>query len=437
MEFLTSVPGESKENHDARMAWWRDAKFGMFIHWGVYSVPAGVYHDKKVDGGTEWIMRMAHIPVAEYKAYAKEFPADKFDPAAFVAAAKAAGMKYIVITAKHHDGFAMYDSKVNDWTIVQASPFKKDPLKALVEECRKQGMKLGFYYSQAQDWNNGGSISSGSWDKAQVGDMDKYIDKTVVPQVTELLTNYGSDTPCVLWWDTPINMNPSRAARVDAVVQKLRPGLIQNNRLGGGAKGDTETPEQHIPPQGYPGHDWETCMTINGTWGYSSRDQNWKSTETLIRNLTDIASKGGNYLLNVGPDSHGVIPEESVKRLAEVGDWMKVNGEAIYDTTATPFGPEAGAFSLTERDKKGQPVFNTEWKWRATQKSRHIYLIIYAWPTDGKFTVPSYPKKIAGARLLADPQASLTVDQNDQGITIRGLPAKAPSSFATVIELNY
>ena len=178
-------------------------------------------------------------------------------------------------------------------------------------------------------------------------------------------------------------------------------------------------------------------MTINGTWGFSKNDHNWKSTETIIRNLTDIASKGGNYLLNVGPDSHGVIPEESVKRLAEVGDWMKVNGEAIYGTTATPFGPEACAFSPTEKDKKGQPIFKTEWKWRATQKPGHIYLIIYAWPSDGKFTVPAYLKKIIEARLLADPSAKLTLDQNDQGITISGLPAKAPSSFASVIDLSY
>jgi alpha-L-fucosidase len=434
---VSSVPGETKEQRDARMGWWRDAKFGMFIHWGVYSVPAGYYKDQPVKGIGEWIMNRGKIPMAEYQAFAKDFTADKFDAASFVAAAKSAGMNYIVITAKHHDGFAMFDSKANDWTIVRATPYKQDPLKALSDECRKQGMKLGFYYSQAQDWNNGGSAAGGKWDKAQEHDMDDYIAKTAVPQVTELLSNYGPDTPAVLWWDTPTNMNVDRAAKIDAVVQKLRPGLIQNNRLGGGTKGDTETPEQHIPPQGYPGRDWETCMTMNGTWGFKKDDHNWKSTETLIRNLCDIASKGGNYLLNVGPDSHGEIPPESVKSLAEVGAWMKVNGVAIYGSTATPFGAEAGSFSPTEKDKKGEPVFKPDWSWRATQKPGHLYLILFKWPTDGTFSVPAFAHSITGASLLADPSAKLTVSQNDKGITVSGLPAKAPDAIASVIDLTF
>lgn len=267
--------------------------------------------------------------------------------------------------------------------------------------------------------------------------MDDYIDKTAIPQITEILTNYGPDTPAVLWWDTPINMNADRAARIDAVVQKLRPGLIQNNRLGGNTKGDTETPEQHIPPQGYPGRDWETCMTLNGTWGFKKDDNNWKSTQTIIQNLSDIASKGGNYLLNVGPDSHGVIPEESLKRLAEVGQWMKVNGEAIYGTTGTPFGAEAGAFSATEKDKKGQAVFKTDWKWRATQKQGHLFVIIYTWPTDGSFKVPAFAHSITGARLLADPTVKLTVTQDVSGITVSGLPKIAPDPVASVIDLSY
>ena len=434
---VSSVPGETKEQRDARMGWWRDAKFGMFIHWGVYSVPAGYYKDQPVKGIGEWIMNKGKIPMAEYQAFAKGFNPTEFDPAKFVAAAKSAGMNYIVITAKHHDGFAMFGSRANDWTIVRATPYKQDPLKALADECRKQGMKLGFYYSQAQDWNNGGSAAGGKWDKAQEHDMDDYIAKTAVPQVTELLSNYGADTPAVLWWDTPIDMNTNRAAKIDAVVQKLRPGLIQNNRLGGGTKGDTETPEQHIPPQGYPGRDWETCMTMNGTWGFKKDDQNWKSTETLLRNLCDIASKGGNYLLNVGPDSHGEIPAESVKRLAEVGSWMKLNGVAIYGTTSTPFGAEAGSFSPTEKDKKGEPVFKPDWSWRATQKPGHLYLILFKWPTDGKFNVPAFAHSITGATLPADPSAKLSVSQDDKGVTVSGLPAKAPDTIATVIDLKY
>lgn len=439
---VSSVPDETKAQRDARMGWWRDAKFGMFVHWGVYSVPAGYYDGKPIGGIGEWIMNKGKIPMAEYQKFAKQFTADKFDAAQFVATAKNAGMKYIVITSKHHDGFAMFDTKVNGWNIVQATPFKRDPLKELAEECRKQGIKLGFYYSQAQDWNNGGSANGGKWDKAQEHSMDDYIDKTAIPQIKEILTNYGPDTPAVVWWDTPTDMTKERAARIDAVIQRLRPGLIQNNRLGGGSKGDTETPEQHIPAQGYPGRDWESCMTLNDTWGFKKDDQHWKSTETLIRNLCDIASKGGNYLLNVGPDSHGDIPAESVKRLAEVGAWMKVNGEAIYGTTATPFGEELGKpTEAVDGYGKKRPASSGK-VWRATQKPGHVYLIIFQWPKDGKFIVPAFAHTITEANLLADPPAygfipKLTVSQNDNGVTVSGLPEKAPDAIASVIDLKY
>jgi alpha-L-fucosidase len=317
---------ETKEQRDARMGWWREAKFGMFIHWGVYAVPAGFYQGKPVAGIGEWIMNRGKIPMAEYQTYAKEFNPTNFNADAWVKAAKDAGMNYIVITSKHHDGFAMFDTKASPWNIMQASPYGKDPLKELAVACRKYGIKLGFYYSQAQDWNNGGSAAGGKWDPAQEHDMDDYIDKVAVPQVKEILSHYG-EFPAVLWWDTPVNMNTNRARKLYAAVQALKPHIILNNRLGGGYKGDTETPEQFIPASGFPGRDWETCMTMNGTWGFKSDDHNWKSTETIIRNLCDIASKGGNYLLNVGPTSTGLIPQPSLERLAQVGAWMKVNGK--------------------------------------------------------------------------------------------------------------
>jgi alpha-L-fucosidase len=326
---------ETKEQRDARLKWFREARFGMFIHWGVYSVPAGTYHDRRIDGIGEWIMYNAKIPCAEYQSFARQFNPVKYNAEEWVKTAKEAGMKYIVITSKHHDGFAMFDSRASDWNIVKASPFGRDPLRELSEACRKYGMKLGFYYSQAQDWNNvGGGVCGTHWDPAHAGSMDEYIRKVAVPQVTEILTHYGPIA--VLWWDTPCEMNQVRADQLIGLL-KLQPGIIHNNRLGGGYKGDTETPEQFIPATGYPGRDWETCMTLNDTWGYKSYDNNWKSTETIVRNLVDIASKGGNYLLNVGPTSEGLIPAPSVELLKAVGAWMKVNSQAIYATTASPF----------------------------------------------------------------------------------------------------
>jgi len=427
---------ETKEQRDARMAWWRDAKFGMFIHWGVYSVPAGYYHGQPVAGIGEWIMNRGKIPMAEYQQFAREFNPTNFNADQWVKIAKNAGMKYIVITSKHHDGFAMFCSRASQWNICDTTPFGRDPLKELAAACRKQGIRLGFYYSQAQDWNNGGAAAGGKWDPAQEHSMDDYIDRTAVPQVREILTNYGPDIPAVLWWDTPRDMNYERAEKLYRVTQELRPDLIENNRLGGGFKGDTETPEQHIPAQGYPGRDWETCMTMNNTWGFKRDDNNWKSTETLIRNLCDIASKGGNYLLNVGPTSEGLIPPPSVERLAEVGGWMRTNGEAIYGTGPTPFGAEAGKLSETDKDKNGKPKFITAWDWRCTTKPRKIYLHIFKWPEHGKFGLPAVKTKITRAYLLADPkQRKLKYKQTDQGVTLM-LPEKAPDAIASVVCLE-
>jgi alpha-L-fucosidase len=393
-------------------------------------VPAGYYQGKPVAGIGEWIMNRGKIPMAEYQQFAKEFNPVKFNADEWVKTAKDAGMKYIVITSKHHDGFAMFCSQASKWNICDGSPYGRDPLKDLAVACRKQGVKLGFYYSQAQDWNNGGAASGGKWDKAQEHDMDDYIDKVAVPQVKEICSNYG-EFPAVLWWDTPHDMNSERAQKLYDAVHALRPNIILNNRLGGGFKGDTETPEQHIPAQGYPGRDWETCMTINGTWGYKRDDTHWKSTETLIRNLCDIASKGGNYLLNVGPTSEGLIPQPEVERLQAVGQWTKVNGEAVYGAGATPFGAEAGKFSETEKDKKGNPQFIASWEWRATTKPGKIYAHIFKWPAQGKFQLAGLQSKVTKAYLLADHQ-KLKFEQSGSGVSI-ALPEKAPDAIASVL----
>ena len=207
---IAAEPEETPQQRDQRMAWWREARFGMFIHWGVYSVPAGTYNGKQIDGIGEWIMNRGKIPVAEYREYAKQFNPVKYNADEWVRLAKKAGMKYIVITSKHHDGFALFDSKASDWNVVNATPYGKDLLKPLAEACQKHGIKLGFYYSQAQDWNNpGGAAAGGHWDKAQDGSMDDYIRNVAVPQVKEILSNYGPIA--VLWWDTPVDMNKERA----------------------------------------------------------------------------------------------------------------------------------------------------------------------------------------------------------------------------------
>ena len=331
---------ETAIQRDQRMSWWREARFGLFIHWGIYAVPAGTHQGQAIENIGEWIMHYGKIPVVEYKKYAADFNPTQYDPEAWVLMAKDAGMKYIVITAKHHDGFALFDTKVSDWNIVEATPYGKDVLKPLAAEARKHGVKLGFYYSQAQDWvHPGGSTWEGRWDPAQEGDMDRYLRQIAVPQIKELFTNYGEIS--VLWWDTPIDMTPERARLFDGIVD-LQPGIIVNNRLIYGLdgvygfRGDFRTPEQHIPATGLD-YDWEACQTMNTTWGYKSYDHQWKSSERLIRNLVDIASKGGNYLLNVGPMANGKIPPESLARLKDVGAWMRVNSSSIYGTTASPF----------------------------------------------------------------------------------------------------
>lgn len=403
---------ETPEQHAARMTWWREARFGMFIHWGIYSVPAGVHKGTQMGPRIgEWIQHQMKIPVAEYAEYAKQFNPTRYDADAWVRLAKEAGMKYLVITSKHHDGFALFKSAASPFNIVDATPYRKDVLKDLAAACQKHGLKLGFYYSQAQDWHHsGGAARGGRWDPAQDGDMTDYIKAIAVPQVREILTYYGPIA--ILWWDTPEGMTRERADLLAPLV-KLQPGIITNNRLGAGYMGDTETPENRVPATGYP-RDWELCLTMNDTWGYKSYDQNWKSGEQLIRQLVDTASKGGNLLLNVGPMATGEIPGPSVERLQQIGAWMKKNSESIYATTASPFK------RLT-------------WG-RATQKPDKLFLNVFRWPADGALVVPMR----SGARkayLLGAPNQPLAVTPSAQGLTVK-VPATAPDPVSTVIVLE-
>ncbi len=410
---------ESKESRDARMAWWREAKFGMFIHWGVYAVPAGTYKDKKIGGIGEWIMRNAQIPLADYQAFARQFNPVKYDPAAWARTAKDAGMRYMVITSKHHDGFTLFPSKASKWNIVDATPYGKDLIGPLAKAARSEGLKFGLYYSQAQDWTNPGGAKAGmgdgqGWDEGHKGSFDKYIDDVCVPQVKEILTTYQPD---ILWWDTPHLMTKERADKL-APLLALKPGIIHNNRLGGGYSGDTETPEQHIPATGFPGRDWETCMTMNDTWGFKSYDNNWKSVKTLLTNLVDIVSKGGNYLLNVGPTAEGEIPQPSIERLQEVGKWMKTNGAAIYGTTASVFAKLPWG-RCTVKNADGGTT---------------LYLHVLDWPKDGKLLVPGLKNKPLSASLLAG-GAAVPCTAGADGVTLT-VPATAPDANVSVIALK-
>lgn len=441
---IPSAYSQKTLTKEERMGWWREAKFGMFIHWGVYAQFAGVYNGhEQIRGGAEWIMNRSKIPVAEYQAMAKNFNPVKYNPEAWVKMAKDAGMKYIIITAKHHDGFALFNSKASKWDITDATPYGKDLLKPLAEACKKQGIKLGFYYSQAQDWNNpGGSAArkemkegwlnpdsakidaytlahKGHWDPAQeTKTFDQYIDEVAVPQVKELMTNYGE--VAVLWWDTPTNMTDEAALKLQAAL-KSQPQIITNDRLKRpNFPGDTKTPEQKIPSQAeLDGMDWETCMTMNGTWGFRTSDQKWKSSETLIRNLIDIASKGGNYLLNVGPKPDGTFPQESIDRLKAIGAWMKINSEAIYSTKSSPLLPLSWG-RCTRKE---------------TSKGTILYFSVFNWPGNGQLEIPGVKNKVIAATLLAS-KAKLKTEVTGTGLTIN-IPVQAPDQTASVIKVEF
>jgi alpha-L-fucosidase len=425
---------ESPAARDARMAWWRDARFGMFIHWGLYAVPAGEYNGKRSKEIGEWIMSWANIPRAQYEQFAPRFNPVKFDAAAIVGAAKNAGMKYIVITSKHHDGFSMFDSAVSNYDIVDSTPYKRDPMRALADEAKRQGLKFCFYYS-IMDWHHPSQYvdapdkdptAGNSKNKMKDGRKQEYVDY-MKAQLRELVTKYD---PAVLWFDGEWVdwWTEEDGQDLYKYVRSLKPEILINNRVGKGRKGmeglnksdrvysgDFGTPEQQIPASGLPGVDWESCMTMNDTWGFKSYDENWKSSETLIRNLIDIVSKGGNYLLNVGPTAEGQIPAASLERLSAMGQWLNTNGVAIYGTSASPF--------------------TSQLPWgRATRKGNTVYLHVFNWPQSGTLDVPPFNATVKSATLLAG-KAALDVNKNGDGFSIK-VPAQAPDSFASVIALE-
>ncbi|QDT00934.1 alpha-L-fucosidase [Adhaeretor mobilis] len=404
---------ENQHADDAKMAWWREAKFGMFVHWGVYSATGGEFRGKMPTNSAEWMMNKAQIPIADYKVEnVDKFNPTQFNAKTFVGLAKEAGMKYLVITAKHHDGFAMFHSTSSPYNVVDATPFKRDVMKELAEACQEQGIRFGFYYSQCQDWHHPGGMGNG-WDKTiKRVSFDEYVQEKAAPEIKQLLTEYGPIA--IFWWDTPRDMSKEAFDSLHSSTN-LQPGIITNDRLGKEYRGDHKTFERHIPRKGPVGADWEVCMPISGSWGYKKSDRDFKSIETLIRNLVDIASKGGNYLLNVSPTGEGTLLPQATERLKAMGQWMKVNSESIYGSTASPFG-------------------KLDWG-RCTKKEfangSTLYLHVFDWPKDGKLLVPGLNNKVEQAYLMDGWQA-LETSSADAGVTV-SLPAEAPDKIASVV----
>ena len=406
------------------MDWWREARFGMFIHWGLYAVPSGEW-GQGTDHG-EWIYTTAQIPIPKYEEFLQQFNPVKFDAEAWVKMAKDAGMKYIVITSKHHDGFALFDSEVSDYDIM-ATPFKRDIMKELAEACRKYGIKMCWYHS-IMDWHHPDYLPRRGWEdrSAEGADFDRYVDY-LHEQVTELLTNYGDIG--VMWFDGEweSTWSPKYGESLYELCLRLQPDVIVNNRVTVGRAGmqdanregvgDFGTPEQHIPAEGIQGLDWETCMTMGRHWGYNKRDT-FKSPRELVRNLIDIASKGGNYLLNVGPRPDGTFPDESVAILKNYAEWMNVNGEGIYGTQASPLGAlDWGRCTAKQVDGK----------WR-------LYLHVFDWPSDGKLVVPLIGNDSSEAWMLdGGARLTSTVVGNDIVISV---PQITDAGDATVVVLE-
>ncbi len=404
MALAASIPAQGSK--DDRMKWFREARFGMFIHWGLYAIPAGKWGD--ATGHGEWIRETAHIPVKEYEKFQSQFNPTKFDADEWARVAKHAGMKYVVITTKHHDGFGLFKSKLTDWD-VEGTPFNKDIMAEIARAYRAQGFHIGWYHS-IMDWHHPDYLPRRTWEVADrpagSADFDRY-NKYLQGQVSELLTNYGKVD--LMWFDGEweSTWNHKYGQSLYDLCRRLQPQVIVNNRvdvgrggMGGmsdaGFAGDYGTPEQEVPEKGLPGVDWESCITTNNHWGYNAYDKDFKTGQALVRLLIDVVSKGGNLLLNVGPRSDGTLPPEQVERLDHIGKWMAVNSEAIYATKASPLG---------------HVDFG-----RCTAKGKNLYLHVYEKPKSGVLAIPKLGSKVASASVLG--QGKVPVILGDHGVSV-------------------
>lgn len=426
----------SMKTHDTRVAWWRDARFGMFIHWGIYSLPGGEWKGKRVDGYAEHLMRKQKIPRAEYLELAHQFNPVKFDADKWVKTARRAGMRYLIITAKHHDGFAMYNSKVSDYNIVKQTAWKHDPMADLSAACKKYGLKFGFYYSHAFDWEHPDAPGN-DWDyKNPGGDLNlhggrdwydlhpellpkavKYVDEKAIPQIKELLTTYHPD---ILWFDTPQKLPLSENIRILQAIRETDPNVVVNGRLAragnglnlGDYKNTSDRPAEFFPVDG----DWEAIPTTNESYGYSKFDKSHKPVGFFIQLLAKAASRGGNLLMNIGPMGDGEYAPEDVAILNGIAAWMDKNSESIYQTSKTPLPFQSWGVS--------------------TRKGNLLFLHVFKWPADGKIIVGGLKSDINKAYLLADPSKKALSFQRINPLDIGiGVPLKAPDTANTVIVL--
>lgn len=357
--------------------WFHKAKYGLFIHWGLYSVLAGEYKGRKTDRIAEWIMNDLDIPVDEYEKLALEFNPVDFDADELVKKAKNWGMKYIVFTTKHHEGFAMWNSKCSDYNVVKASPYGKDILRQLRDACDHYDMKLGFYYSQAQDWHDPDGYMHRKDNSHK--DFHAYLDRKCFPQLKELLTEYGE--VALLWFDTPMGMTKEESQEMIRLVRKYQTQCVISGRIGNGLGDYMTTGDNFIPRVAFDG-DWEVPATLNDTWGYNKDDHHWKDPHNIIQKLVMINARGGNYLLNVGPDALGHIPLASEKILDEVGQYVNTYSEAIFDTKVV-----------------GEYVYELDWG-MFTRKDYQLF--IHVFQPKKRLELLNIRNKIKNAYLLKD-----------------------------------